>query len=102
MAIEIYEPGDAIKVSTTIQVDGTDTNPGSGAKITITDPDGNAVTNQVGSVTVQDVAMSNDDTGDYSYVWQTATTEAKGRYKAVVMADGTTYDNYKREYFDIV
>jgi len=62
--------------------------PSVGVFITIRNPDGIAV--------VDNQTMTKEDTGKYSYIWQTTTTMEPGVYLFEVKADDATADGLLR------
>ena len=84
MAKSIFEIGETVICSCTVKNQaGTLVDPATSMKITITCAKDSVVI-------VDDVAMTNDDVGDYHYDWNTAITLEKGNYNVIYKAtDGT-------------
>ena len=82
--------GTAILISTTTVVGGAGAD---SATVTVTDPDGTAVASAA--------SMTDDGSGDFSYIYQSTAGEDPGAYKADIKAKSGAYYGVARIRFDL-
>ena len=86
--------GSAVRVKVWIYDEDTGAlvDPTNGVFITIID--------EIGTVKIDDLAMSKIGTGYYQYVWQSASTDRSGEYEVSIRDDDGTYQYVSdRNYF---